>query len=208
MAMSLTIGRIVDENNQEIFEQGVRGEISIRGPINMMYYLNDPGATKGIFDADGWLKSGDIAHYDNDGKLYIVDRKKVRSRFVRKKSYACLTLLQELIKVRAWQVAPAELEDRLLAHDDINDAAVIGVAHKDESTEIPRAYVVLRTGASVSPGNIKSFLLQTLSKYKVQDCEIRFTDSIPKSASGKLLKRVLREEVARETECNAIGVEL
>jgi len=91
-------------------------------------------------------------------------------------------------------VAPAELEGCLLKHEDIIDAAVIGIQHPLEATEIPRAYVVLAQDAPpVSAEEIRGFLLQDLAKYKVMDMQIRFCDSIPKSASGKIEKKVLRQ---------------
>lgn len=102
-------------------------------------------------------------------------------------------LTQELIKVRGWQVAPPELESCLLLHDEILDAAVIGIPHPWEATEVPRAYVVRRQGSILSPEDILTFLRQYLAKYKVMDCQVRFCDNIPKSASGKILKKVLRE---------------
>jgi len=95
--------------------------------------------------------------------------------------------------VRGWQVAPPELESTLLMHEDILDAAVIGIPHPWEATEVPRAYVVRKQGSLLSRDEILSFMRQYLAKYKVMDCQIRFCDSIPKSASGKILKKVLRE---------------
>lgn len=103
--------------------------------------------------------------------------------------------MQELIKVRGWQVAPAELEGTLLTHPAVADAGVIGIQHEGRDTEIPRAFIVCRSGASVKASDIKAYLLQHLAKYKVMDCEIRFRKEIPKSASGKILRKLLREEV-------------
>jgi len=153
----------------------------------MQHYIGNVSATRETIDADGWLHTGDVATI-KDGKIYVVDRKK------------------ELIKVRGWQVAPAELEGVLLTHPMIADAAVIGVSHSDAPTEIPRAYVV-RTmdvaAISLTEQDVKTFLLQHLAKYKVGDCEIRFCASIPKSMSGKILRRLLREGVERESMVEA-----
>jgi len=154
----------------------------------MQHYLSNVSATRETIDSDGWLHTGDVATI-KDGKVYVVDRKK------------------ELIKVRGWQVAPAELEGVLLTHPLIADAAVIGVSHSDAPTEIPRAYVVKKTNnlatLSLSPADVKTFLLLHLAKYKVGDCEIRFCESIPKSMSGKILRKLLREGVERESMVEA-----
>lgn len=167
--------RVVDTEKGHIMSLGSAGEVLLRGPITMTGYLNNEKASKAAFDSDGWLKTGDIGYINQDGKLYIIDRKK------------------ELIKVRGWQVAPAELESCLLQHDHIIDAAVIGIPHPWEATEVPKAYLVRRSGSLVSPEEIAKFLLQYLAKYKVMDMQFRFCDSIPKSASGKILKKALRE---------------
>ncbi|KAK3059416.1 hypothetical protein LTS18_010921, partial [Coniosporium uncinatum] len=115
-------------------------------------------------------------------KWYIVDRKK------------------ELIKVRGFQVAPPELEGFLLGHPDIVDAAVIGVP-AGEDTELPRAYVVRRPGSDASEmteEDVKEFVGSRLAKYKRLEGGVRFVEAIPKNASGKILKRILKEEVAKE----------
>lgn len=102
--------------------------------------------------------------------------------------------MQELIKVRGWQLAPAEVEGTLLMHEGIADAAVIGIPSLDGCSEIPRAYVVRASGSDVQEADIKAFLLTHLARYKVSDCEIRFREQIPKSASGKILRKILRAE--------------
>lgn len=110
-----------------------------------------------------------------------------------------LTFCQELIKVRGWQVSPAELEGVLLTHEAVADAAVIGVSLPDATSEVPRAYVVKRQLFSATTDyDIRKYLLQRLAKYKVGDCEIRFCESIPRSVSGKILRKVLRAEAERE----------
>lgn len=110
-----------------------------------------------------------------------------------------LTVVQELIKVRGWQVAPGELETRLLAHDDIIDTAVVGIPRPEHGTETPAAYVVRKPGSQLSAQDVKDYLLQYLAKYKVLDCEVQFRSSIPKSSSGKILKRVLRDEARKDS---------
>lgn len=163
----------------------------------MLGYLGNDNATKETIDEQGWLRTGDIAAVKK-GKIYIVDRKKVRAlnTYIRRP----LTRSQELIKIRGWQLAPAEVEGTLLMHPGIADAAVIGVPSADCSSEIPRAYVVRVRDCAVTDSDIRAFLLKHLARYKVSDCEIRFRDSIPKSASGKILRKVLRAECAAEVE--------
>lgn len=185
----INLTRLIDDNGSRINNPAHRpGEILVRGSSLMQHYIGNVAATRETIDADGWLHTGDVATI-KDGKIYVVDRKK------------------ELIKVRGWQVAPAELEGVLLTHPLIADAAVIGVSHSDAPTEIPRAYVVKNTDvtatSSLSPADVKMFLLQHLAKYKVGDCEIRFCESIPKSMSGKILRKLLREGVERESMVEA-----
>lgn len=105
---------------------------------------------------------------------------------------------QELIKVRGWQVAPAELEGILLTHPAVCDAAVIGIQKVDADSETPRAYVVRKPGTTITGERVKTFLLANLAKYKVLDCEIRFRNDIPKSPSGKILRKILRDEASKE----------
>jgi 4-coumarate--CoA ligase len=142
----------------------------------MRGYLNNPAATAATIDKDGWLHTGDIAKVDADGHVYIVDR------------------LKELIKYKGFQVPPAELEALLLTHADVADAAVIGVPD-DEAGEIPAAYVVLREGRETSADEIKAFVAERVAHYK-QVRSLTFVDAIPKSPSGKILRRVLRDQFA------------
>ena len=139
----------------------------------MIGYLNNPEATQSTIDADGWLRTGDIGYIDSDGHLFIVDR------------------LKELIKYNGFQVPPAELEALLLTHPAIADAAVVGRPN-DESGEIPVAYVVLRPGSKASGQELQDFVAGQVAHYK-QIREVVFIDVIPKSASGKILRRLLRD---------------
>lgn len=170
-----------DGNTQEPAQgYNTKGEIWVRGPINMTKYRNNEDATKEIMTPEGWLRTGDIGYIDNDGRIFVVDR------------------MKELIKVRGWQVSPAEVEARLLAHPEIIDAAVIGISKPELASEVPRAYIVLREHGSLTEHDVKAHLLGSLAHYKVGDCEVRFVESIPKSPSGKILKRVLRDSVFKE----------
>jgi 4-coumarate--CoA ligase len=107
-------------------------------------------------------------------------------------------VFQELIKVRGFQVAPAEIEGVLLHHPNVVDAAVVGVQHSIDESEFPRAYVVVRPGATLTEQELRSYSSEQLARYKNLDGGIKFVDSIPKNASGKILKNQLREQAKRE----------
>jgi acyl-CoA synthetase (AMP-forming)/AMP-acid ligase II len=143
----------------------------VRGPQIMKGYLNRPEATTQTIDAEGWLHTGDVGYADDDDHFFIVDRAK------------------ELIKYKGFQVAPAELEAILLTHPAVADAAVIPIPD-DEAGEIPKAYVVLRGAADAA--EILTFVANRVAPFKKIRL-IEFADQIPKSASGKILRRVLIE---------------
>jgi acyl-CoA synthetase (AMP-forming)/AMP-acid ligase II len=153
------------------------GEVWVRGPQVMKGYLNNPGATSATIDKDGWLHTGDIGHVDADGHLYVVDR------------------LKELIKYKGFQVPPAELEALLLSHPAVADAAVIGLPD-DEAGEIPVAYVVLKAGASASAAELAEHVAGQVAHYK-QIRRVEFIDAVPKSASGKILRRILKDQAIK-----------
>ena len=165
---------IVDPVTDEPQGIGGDGEIWVRGPQVMKGYLNNPTATANTIDDDGWLHTGDIGHVDEDGHLFVVDR------------------LKELIKYKGFQVPPAELEALLLTHPAVADAAVIGVAD-DEAGEIPVGFVALKPGQEVTGDDIMTFVAERVATYK-QVRKINFVEAIPKSASGKILRRVLRDD--------------
>ncbi|MDH5506619.1 MAG: AMP-binding protein [Anaerolineae bacterium] len=164
--------RVVDTANGENLGANERGEVWLRGPQVMLGYLNNAEATAATIDADSWLHTGDIGYADDEGYFYIVDR------------------VKELIKYKGYQVAPAELEALLLTHPAIADAAVIP-SPDEEAGEVPKAFVVLK--GAVSAEEIIAFVAEKVSpQKKVRLLEI--VDSIPKSASGKILRRVLVEQ--------------
>lgn len=169
---ALVCCRLVDRDGQIVTEEGVNGEIHIHCPHPMMGYLNNPTATEESISEDGWVRTGDVG-YIRDGKWYVVDRTK------------------DLIKVRGWQVSPVEIEAVLLEHPHIADAAVIGVAAKDGTGEVPVAFVV-KSAYSLQEAGVKSFLGEKLARYKGVD-EVIFIDSIPRNPTGKILRRVLRD---------------
>jgi acyl-CoA synthetase (AMP-forming)/AMP-acid ligase II len=166
--LSDTECRVVDP---ETGEDAERGELWMRGPQVMVGYLNNPEATAATIDSEGWLHSGDVAEVDPDGYFEIVDR------------------LKELIKYKGFQVPPAELEALLLTHPAVEDAAVIGVPD-DECGELPKAFVVV--GDGVSDDEIMEFVAERVSPQK-QIRLIERVDEVPKSPSGKILRRVLAE---------------
>jgi acyl-CoA synthetase (AMP-forming)/AMP-acid ligase II len=168
--------RLVDpETGEDVTEPGERGELWMRGPNIMKGYLNNEEATRETIVDDGWLRTGDVAVIDEDGYFAIVDR------------------VKELIKYKGFQVAPAELEALLLQHPAVQDAAVIPLPD-EEAGEIPKAFLVLKDD-SVSPEEVQQFVAERVSTYK-QIRAVEVVDEIPKSASGKILRRVLRD---RET---------
>ena len=150
---------------------GRSGEICLRGPLVMKGYLNRPEETAQAIDAEGWLHTGDLGIADADGWLTVVDR------------------LKELIKYKAFQVAPAELEAILLSHPAVADAAVIP-SPDEEAGEVPKAFVVLKDEAT--PEELVAYVAECVAPYK-KIRGLEFIDQIPKSAAGKILRRVLLE---------------
>lgn len=148
---------------------GEAGELWVRGPQVMLGYHNRPEATAEVLTKDGWLKTGDLAEVDADGWVFIRDR------------------LKELIKVSGFQVAPAEVEAALLTSPMVKDAAVRGVPD-DEKGEVPVAFIVPAEGAD--EGAIRAHLAGQLAHYKLPQ-RISFIEAVPKSASGKILRRML-----------------
>jgi 4-coumarate--CoA ligase len=148
------------------------GELLVRGPNVMLGYLGNEAATREIMADDGFLRTGDIATVRADGVVTIVDR------------------LKELIKYKGYQIPPAELEALLLTHPAIADAAVIGVPD-EEGQEVPKAFVVLQAGAELDEGGVMDFVAEHVAPYK-KVRKVQFTEAIPKSSSGKILRKDLR----------------
>jgi acyl-CoA synthetase (AMP-forming)/AMP-acid ligase II len=163
--------KIVDVLSGEDLGPDEDGELWIRGPQVMKGYLNNEDATHHSIDADGFFHTGDIGHIDQAGEYFIVDR------------------LKELIKVKGFQVPPAELEALLLSHPKVADAAVIGIPD-ERSGEAPKGFVVV--SEPVSPEELMAFVAEHVADYK-QIRSLEIIDEIPKAASGKILRRVLRD---------------
>ncbi len=165
--------RIVDPEGNDL---GVdeEGELWIKGPQVMLGYLNNPEATTATIDADGWLHTGDVSRIDADGHMYVVDR------------------VKELIKYNGFQVPPAELEALIVTHPAVADVAVIGVPDVSAG-ELPKAFVVVKPGATLTAEELQEFVAGHVATYK-RIRLVEFTDEIPKSASGKILRRFLRDQ--------------
>lgn len=169
--------RIVDVDSGAVLGAGETGELHIRGPQVMRGYLNNPEATAETIDEEGWLRTGDLGYFDDEQRFFIVDR------------------VKELIKYNAYQVAPAELEGLLLGHPAVADVAVIPVP--DELTgQIPKAYVV--KSQDVTGDELMEWLASRVAPQK-RVRQVEFTDVIPKSASGKILRRELIERESAVT---------
>ncbi|KAG0245816.1 hypothetical protein B0O80DRAFT_446073 [Mortierella sp. GBAus27b] len=177
--------RLVDPGTGEDAAPGERGELWVRGLHVMKGYRNNAQATRETVDVDGWLHTGDVGIIDADENVYVVDR------------------IKELIKYKGFQVAPAELEDILVSHPDILDAAVIGIEDQEQATELPLAYVVKQptspTSASLSEKDVQDYVASKVAPHKKLRGGVRFIDAIPKSASGKILRKDLRVLLAQST---------
>jgi len=152
------------------------GELWVKGPNVMLGYLNKPEATADTLDADGFLHTGDIAVYHEGGYFSIVDR------------------VKELIKYKGYQIAPAELEALLLGHPKVLDAAVIGVLD-DDKQEIPKAFVVAAPHSALTEDEVMSFVAENVAPHK-KIRRVEFVETIPKSTSGKILRKDLRAREA------------
>jgi len=164
--------KIVDGELNEL-PVGETGELAVRGPNVMQGYYNLPEATKKTL-VDGWLLTGDVARLDEDGYIYIVDRKK------------------DMLLVRGINVYPREIEETLYTHPKIAECAVIGVPDGSKG-EVPKAFIVVREGETLTEREVRDFCKQHLAAYKIPK-HIEFRPSLPKSATQKIMKRTLRGE--------------
>jgi acyl-CoA synthetase (AMP-forming)/AMP-acid ligase II len=178
-AVPNTENLVVDIDSGQPLGVNQKGEIWTRGPQVMKGYLNNPKSTNITIDENGWLHTGDIGYVDEDGNFFIVDR------------------LKELIKYKGYQVAPAELEALLLTHPLVADVAVIPVADA-EAGEIPKAFVVKKPGVVITEDGIIDWVSQHVSPQK-KVRRVEFIEVIPKSLSGKILRRVLVDRERAKT---------
>jgi len=133
------LSKVINVNTQQTLEMGEVGEICFKGEQVMMYYWDNPEATRQTIDQDGWLHTGDIGYYDNKGRIHVVDR------------------LKELIKYKGYQVSPSEIEIVLLSHPAVKDAAVIG-RPDEHSGEIPVAFVIKQPGVTITAEALHEFV--------------------------------------------------
>ncbi|OCF37159.1 AMP-binding protein [Kwoniella heveanensis CBS 569] len=183
--------RLVDQESGKDVEKGQRGELWLRGPSVMKGYWRNQEATSGVFALGGWFKTGDVATVDNNGYFSIVDR------------------VKELIKYKGFQVPPAELEALLLTHPEVTDVGVIGIYSKAEATELPRAYVVPAGGLASLPTTeakqefsekIVKWVSDKVANHKRLRGGVILLDVVPKSPSGKILRKDLRARAVKEEE--------
>jgi len=181
--------RFVDDEGYDV-SPGEPGELWVRGPTVMKGYTNKPQATRASITSDGWFKTGDIARRDEEGFIYIVDRKK------------------ELIKHKGYAVAPAEIEDVLGSHPSVSDCTVIGIPDPESGDELPRAYVVPRDTSildipsRVLVTELHQWVKERLASYKQLRGGIIFLKEIPKSPAGKVLRRHLKDQAIKEEASN------
>lgn len=185
-----TVGKLLPNTQMRILSlddptadapAGTAGEILIRGPQVMKGYLGQPQETAHMIDPDGWVHTGDIGRVDADGWLFVVDR------------------VKELIKYKGFQVAPADLEALLLAHESIADAAVIGV-YDDDGNEIPKAYIVRQPSApGLTAADVMSYVAEHVAPHK-KVRRVEFIAGVPRAASGKILRRELRDRESHERQ--------
>lgn len=170
--------KVVDPDTGKTLGPNQVGEICAKGPMIMKGYLKNDDETRSIIDKDGWLHTGDTGYFDEDEDFYIVDR------------------IKDLIKYRGFQVPPAELEAVLLSNPKIKDAAVIGVKD-DANGELPMAFVVAQPGVELTEAEVIAWVASHVSKHKHLHGGARLIAEIPKTASGKILRRELRAMITK-----------
>lgn len=174
--VSNTFGKILDIDTGKSLGPNNSGELLIKGPQVMLGYLNNPSATMECLDSyTGWMKTGDLAHYDSDGFFYLTDR------------------IKELIKVKGMQVAPAELEALLLTHEAVQDVVVTCIP-SEEFGQLPKASIVLKADAveDATEKDIQEWVKERVAPHKQLGGGVVFIDAVPKSASGKILRRLVK----------------
>ena len=168
---------------------GEVGELNLRGDNIFLGYHNNEAATAECLSTDGWFRTGDVGYQDAQGNFFITDR------------------VKELIKYKGFQVAPAELEGILVDNPTVDDVAVVGMESKEQSTEVPVAFIV-RSAKSKASGSsaeqeaagIGKWLDEKVAYHKRLRGGVRFVDAIPKSATGKILRRMLKKQLQEQQE--------
>jgi acyl-CoA synthetase (AMP-forming)/AMP-acid ligase II len=172
--------------------EGEVGELYLRGPNIFLGYHNNPTATAECLSPDGWFRTGDVGFQDRVGNFYVTDRAK------------------ELTKYNGFQVAPAELEGILIGHDWVEDAGVVGFQSKDMHTELPLAFVVATAACKACKQSedekarqIVRWVDARVAYHKRLRAGVHFVTAIPKNPSGKVLRRLLKEEARKLQRANA-----
>lgn len=188
--MANTVAKVISlDDPNKMLGPGETGEICARGPQIAMGYLGNDAATRESFDHEQYLHTGDVGHITTDGLIYIEDR------------------IKEMIKVKGLQVPPAELEDVLLGHPEVEECAVLGVPDQ-YSGERPKAYVVLKDDLEPSEA-LGQLLIDLVKKKKIRYkwlVEVEFTDALPRNGTGKLLRRVLKAREKDDSRLNRLRV--
>ncbi|XP_065222727.1 uncharacterized protein LOC135847211 [Planococcus citri] len=175
------VGKVINAETGETLGPGQTGELCFKTPGMMRGYLDNPKATASTI-RDGWLHTGDLGYYDEDGDFFVVDR------------------LKELIKYKAYQVAPAELEALLIKHPEVKDAGVIGIPD-EVAGELPTAFVVKKKQSTITEKDLQQYVASKVSPHKWLRGGVTFIDEVPKNPSGKILRRKLRELAANKIVC-------
>jgi len=165
--------KVIDENGN-VLPPGKQGELCVKGTCVTNGYLNKPEVTKETFDSEGWFHSGDIAYMDEDGFAYVVDRKK------------------DMINVGGEKVFPSEVEDMMLDHPQIKDLVIVGIPDEIKG-EAPKAFIQLQEGETSNEAEIKEYCKTKMAPYKVP-VAVQFIKEVPRSASGKALRRTLQDK--------------
>ncbi|GFO49197.1 4-coumarate--coa ligase 1-like [Plakobranchus ocellatus] len=168
-----TWGKIVDTETHQPLGFGQRGELWVKGPQIMQGYYMNQKATDDMIASDGWLHTGDIGYFNDEGVVVIKDR------------------LKELIKYKGSQVAPAELEAIILSHPGVQDVAVVGIPD-EKAGELPKAFVVPKPESNLTEDQVESFVKDKVAHTNKLRGGVQFVDEIPKNPSGKILRRILR----------------
>lgn len=170
--------KVVNLETHETVPVGEQGEIWLLSGVRMAGYLNREEETRNTLMSDGWVRTGDIGYFNEEGYLWITDR------------------LKELVKYKGYQVPPAELEDLLLTHPSVKDAAVTG--KPDEAAgELPTAFVVLAEGCTATETELQAYVKERAAPYKQLKGGVHFMESLPRNPSGKLLRRKLKEMITK-----------
>ncbi|GLH16598.1 Luciferin 4-monooxygenase, partial [Gryllus bimaculatus] len=167
--------KVVDPETELAVGVGQEGELRFKGPGVTKGYLRNPRATAELFDEGGWLRSGDLARFDEDGIFFVTGR------------------IKDTIKYRGVHVSPVEIEGLLDRHDAVLESAVVGVLDPSTEDELPRAYVVLRPGAQVTAQDLCQVVEDHLAPHKWLRGGVAFVDSLPKTPTGKISRAAIRK---------------